>query len=130
MQWYLKAFKNYANFSGRARRKEYWLFQLFNGIIALLLYLPVLSSLPAVMAGEGTTGIASLFMTLYIIYLLAVILPSLAVTVRRLHDTGKSGWSILLGLIPLVGGIIVLVFVCTDSQPGQNSYGENPKVAA
>ncbi|MNW62078.1 Inner membrane protein YhaI [compost metagenome] len=106
------------------------MFQLFNGIIALLLYLPVLSSLPSVMAGEGTTGIASLFMTLYIIYLLAVILPSLAVTVRRLHDTGKSGWSILLGLIPLVGGIIVLVFVCTDSQPGQNSYGENPKVAA
>ncbi|MNO14862.1 Inner membrane protein YhaH [compost metagenome] len=130
MQWYLKAFKNYVNFSGRARRKEYWLFQLFNGIIALILYLPILASLPAVMAGEGPSGVASLFTTFFFLFGLAVFLPNLAVTVRRLHDTGKSGWSILIGLIPLVGNIIVLVFLFSDSQPGQNSYGENPKVAA
>jgi uncharacterized membrane protein YhaH (DUF805 family) len=101
------AFKNYANFDGRARRSEYWYFALFNLLVSLCLVF------------------ISPF--LYLFYLLAIIIPSIAVLVRRLHDIGKSGWMYFVGLIPLVGGIWLLVLLCTDSQVGDNEYGANPK---
>jgi uncharacterized membrane protein YhaH (DUF805 family) len=103
----------YADFSGRARRSEYWFWTLA----------VVLGYLVAVILA----AIAKPFLYLAFLAYLAILLPSLAVAVRRLHDTGKSGWLILLGLIPLVGGIILLVFTVSDSTPGDNQYGPNPK---
>ena len=94
-------FKNYANFSGRARRSEYWWFCLLNFILGII---PIVN----------------------IIWALIVLLPSLAVCVRRLHDTGRSGWWLLLALVPIVN-IVLIVFYLSDSQPGANQYGENPK---
>ncbi|MFB7864996.1 MULTISPECIES: DUF805 domain-containing protein [unclassified Streptomyces] len=114
MNWYLEAFKKYAVFSGRARRKEFWMFQLFNFIASI-----VTSVI------DGALGIQ----LISIIYLLAVLIPNLAISVRRLHDTGRSGWWILIGLIPLVGFIVLLVFYCTEGDQAQNEHGANPKLA-
>lgn len=113
MEWYLKVLTNYVGFQGRARRKEYWMFVLFNIIISI-----VLGIIEAII---GTNQV------LAFIYSLAILLPSLAVAFRRLHDTGKSGWWLLIGLIPLIGSIILLVFFCTDSDANDNQYGPNPK---
>lgn len=121
MQWYLTVFKKYADFSGRARRKEYWIFTLFNSII--ILFLALLSF--ALTAANSSLGIV--FMVIYCIYALAIIVPSLAVAVRRLHDTNRSGWFYLIGFIPVVGGIILLVFFCLDGNPDTNQYGPSPK---
>jgi uncharacterized membrane protein YhaH (DUF805 family) len=100
-------------FSGRARRKEYWLFTLFNIVIVIVL--------AALDMAIGTGGI------LAGLYELAILIPALAVTVRRLHDTGRSGWFILIGIIPIVGAIVLLVFAVQDSHSGDNAYGPNPK---
>jgi uncharacterized membrane protein YhaH (DUF805 family) len=105
-------FGKYVDFSGRARRSEYWWFALFSAILGIVV---------------GIIDAAIHTPILQIIVGLALLLPSLAVGVRRLHDTGKSGWLILLGIIPLVGAIILLVFFCQDSQPGQNAHGAAPK---
>jgi uncharacterized membrane protein YhaH (DUF805 family) len=121
MNWYLMVLKKYAQFEGRSRRKELWMFTLFNCLFSWPLYILGL------VFHENALG--SIFLGLYFIYALAVLVPCLAVGVRRLHDTGKSGWMILLVLIPLVGGIIVLVFMVLDSDPGVNKYGPNPKLA-
>ncbi|MBY8889377.1 DUF805 domain-containing protein [Streptomyces sp. PTM05] len=117
MQWYLQALRSYADFSGRARRKEYWLFALFNFLILAVLY------------GVGL-AVAKPIAILGVVYELGVLVPSLAVIWRRLHDTGRSGGWFFISLVPLVGGIILLVFVCSDSQAGANQYGPNPKEAA
>ncbi|MDE2483270.1 MAG: DUF805 domain-containing protein [bacterium] len=124
MHWYLTALRKYAVFSGRARRSEYWYFGIFNvlAIIALAIVGFVLGSL----AGSTDTG-ENLATILYEIYIVAVFLPSLAVSVRRLHDTGRSGWWILLSLVPFAG-IVLLIFYCLDSDPGPNRYGQNPKI--
>jgi len=117
MNWYLKALRQYADFSGRATRQEFWMFVLFNIIFS------VFSTLIDYSLGTGFEGggiISS-------IYSLAVLIPSLAVTVRRLHDIGKSGWNILLGLIPLIGFIILIVYYATDSEFGDNKWGPDPK---
>ena|SRR5436190_8398191 len=117
MNWYLEVLKKYAVFNGRARRKEFWMFFLFNLIVAVILV--------AVEVGVfGGPGI------LYGLYALAVLLPGLGVTIRRLHDTGRTGWWVLVYLIPIVGPIVMLVFMVLDSQPGDNEYGPNPKGAA
>ena len=121
MNWYLAVLKKYAVFSGRARRKEYWFFTLFNAIIYFVL---IFIGGMAGIASESGTGVLS------VIYLLAVLIPALAVTVRRLHDTNRSGWWILISLVPLIGGIVLLVFMVQDSQPGENKYGSNPKAVA
>lgn len=114
MEWYLKVLKNYVGFQGRARRKEYWMFFLFNFIIVL-----VLSVLQIILRIH--------YSILTDLYSLAVLLPSLAVSVRRLHDTGKSGWWILIGVIPIIGDIILLIFYCLDGDANENKYGPNPK---
>jgi uncharacterized membrane protein YhaH (DUF805 family) len=116
VNWYIKVLKQYADFSGRARRMEYWMFVLVNTIIAFVLYLP------AIVTGD------LIWATLYYVYALAVLIPSLAVAVRRLHDTGRSGWWILIGLVPIVGTIVLLVFMVTDSEQRTNQYGPRPEL--
>ena len=118
MYWYLRVIKNYAVFSGRARRKEYWMFTLFNIIFIILVSL--LDSILFKTAFDG-------FGPLYVIYFLAIFIPGLAVGIRRLHDVGKSGWWIFIILIPLIGAVWLLVLLLLDSQPGENKYGPNPK---
>lgn len=115
MEWYIKALKNYVGFEGRARRREYWYFTLCNVLVAL-----ALAVIDSLMDSSLLTAL----------YSLAVLLPGLAVTVRRLHDTGRTGWWLLVGLVPLVGGIVLLVFVLLDSEPGTNRYGQSPKQVA
>lgn len=113
MHWYLEALKKYAVFEGRARRREYWFFVLFNLIISF-----VLGFIEGLVGGPGVLGA---------IYALAVLIPGIAVAVRRLHDTGRSGWWLLIALVPIVGFIVLLVFMVQDGTPGPNQYGPNPK---
>ena len=122
MNWYLKVLKQYADFNGRARRKEYWMFVLFYMIFAI-----------AAMVLDNVLGLAMKgigYGPLYGLYLLAMIIPSIAVGVRRLHDVGKSGWMMFIVLIPLIGAIWLIVLMVTDSKPGENQYGANPKEIA
>jgi len=121
MNWYVEVLKKYAVFSGRSRRKEYWFFVLFNIIASIVLAM--------VDSATGSFNPETGMGTLGTIYALAVLLPSLAVSVRRLHDTGRSGWWLLLGLVPVIGAIVLLVFMVQDSKPGENEYGANPKGA-
>jgi uncharacterized membrane protein YhaH (DUF805 family) len=125
MNWYLAVWKKYAVFAGRARRKEYWHFWLFNILITL-----VLGIITTVMGfvSQGTS-LGLIGSGLLCVYGLAVLIPGIAVSVRRLHDTGKSGWWLLIGLVPFVGGIVLLVFMVQDSQRDANQYGLNPKMA-
>lgn len=116
MNWYLDVLKKYAVFSGRARRKEYWMFILFNLIVSIVLAVADLSL--------GSP------LVLYYIYSLAVLLPSLAVSVRRLHDTDRSGWWMLLMFLPIVGPIVLFIFFLFDSSPQENKHGANPKAVA
>lgn len=113
MNWYIAVLKKYAVFTGRARRKEFWMFVLINLIISV-----VLSFAEIALGGPGIMSI---------IYSLAVLLPGIGVSIRRLHDTNRSGWWLLIGLIPLVGLIIMIIFMVQDSQAGENQYGPNPK---
>jgi uncharacterized membrane protein YhaH (DUF805 family) len=119
MNWYLKVLKQYADFSGRARRQEYWMFALFNMIFTIVAMI-LDNVLGIAMEGVG-------YGPIYILYVLAVFIPGLAVAVRRLHDVGKSGWMLLIALIPLVGAIWLLVLLFTDSQKESNKWGQNPK---
>ncbi len=121
MSWYIAVLKKYAVFSGRARRKEFWMFVLFNVIFALVA--AVLDNILGIAIKNVGYG------PIYIVYALAVLVPALAVAVRRLHDVNWSGWYILLGLIPVVGAIILIVKYCTAGTPGDNKYGPNPKSA-
>ncbi len=119
MSWYLEALKKYVVFSGRARRKEYWFFFLFNLIIVFIL--GKVDSLIGSFDAETEIGLFSG------IYMLAILLPIIAVTVRRLHDTDRSGWWVLFALVPVVGPIVLFVFMMLDSQAGENRFGSNPK---
>lgn len=119
MKYYLGALKKYAVFSGRSRRSEYWFFVLFNVIFGI-----ILSILDAIVFGSNGVGV------FYLIYALAVMLPSIGVSVRRLHDTNRSGWWLLIAFIPIIGAIVLLVFTVQDSTPGDNKFGENPKLAS
>jgi len=122
MNWYLEVLKKYAVFSGRARRKEYWYFSLFNLLITIVL--AVIDGMTGTLIAEANIGL------LGGIYALAILIPLLAVSVRRLHDTDRSGWWLLIALIPLIGVIVILVFMVQDSKPNENQYGSNPKGAA
>ncbi|WP_240136940.1 DUF805 domain-containing protein [Streptomyces sp. MUM 178J] len=112
MDWYLAVLKNYAGFGGRARRKEYWMFTLFNIIAVVLL---------------AIIGALIESMVPYVLYYIAILVPMIAVTVRRLHDTGRSAWWLLMYFVPLVGAIVMLVFMATEGQAAENKYGPNPK---
>ena len=114
MSWYLMVLKKYVVFGERARRKEFWYFALISFIISVIL------SLIDTAIGMNVLGS---------IYGLAVLLPSIAVGARRLHDTGRTGWWLLIGFIPLVGTIILIIFFAIDSQPGENKYGPSSKDA-
>lgn len=118
MEWYQHALKKYSTFDGRATRKEYWYFALFNTVVAMVLF--VVGELLA-------TGLGSV---LYLLYLLGTLSPSLAVSVRRLHDIGRSGWWLLVAFVPLVGSVVLLVFLLTASAPATNEYGPEPELAA
>jgi uncharacterized membrane protein YhaH (DUF805 family) len=119
MYWYFEALRKYADFSGRARRREYWVFTLISA--ALNIGLVVADVLIGTYDEESGFGLLSA------IYALAFFLPSLAVTVRRLHDTDRSGWWMLIYFAPCVGGIVLLLFLVSDSTPGENRYGPSPK---
>ncbi|MEZ4714371.1 MAG: DUF805 domain-containing protein [Caldilineaceae bacterium] len=118
MNWYLEVLKKYAVFSGRARRAEYWYFVLFNVIVSI-----VLAVIDIILGTGGDTGVG----ILGALYSLAVMLPGLGVSVRRLHDIGRSGWWLLLGIIPIIGGLILLYWAIQDSESGANQYGPYPK---
>jgi uncharacterized membrane protein YhaH (DUF805 family) len=105
----------YIGFSGRARRSEYWYWVLAAGIVGLVLFILGLA--------------AKIFLVLYYIWALAILLPNIGVLMRRLHDTDRSGWWIFIGIIPIVGAIVLIVFTCQDSTPGDNRYGPSPKHA-
>lgn len=112
-------FSKYATFTGRARRSEYWWFYLF--YVVVLIAAVVLDNL------LNITFDYSFYGPIYCIAGLVFVLPFLAVSIRRLHDIGKSGWNILWGIIPIIGFIVLLVWAVTDSQTGSNKYGESPK---
>ena len=113
MNWYFEVLKKYAVFDGRAHRTEFWLFFLFSLMISFFLGVIV--------------GLVESLWFITTLYALAVLIPGLAVSVRRLHDTNRSGWWILTGLVPILGWIALLIFYVEDSQPGANQYGPNPK---
>ena len=119
MNTYLQAFKNYADFSGRATRREYWVFYIFN--LALTVIAAMLDNVFEIAWGELGYG------PIYTLYALGVLIPSLAVTVRRLHDVGKSGWMILVALIPLVGPIWLIVLLAMAGDSSENEYGPVPE---
>lgn len=113
MHWYLDVLKNYTGFSGRARRTELWMFWLINfGIAIALTIIESILGFPGVLSG---------------LYNLAVLLPSIAVGMRRLHDTDRSGWWLLIALVPFVGAIVLLIFFCLEGTSGDNQYGPDPK---
>ncbi|MCL5016511.1 MAG: DUF805 domain-containing protein [Patescibacteria group bacterium] len=119
MNYYFEVWKKYALFSGRARRAEYWYFALFNIIAYIALW--IIDALISNASAQGNFYFLTLF------YDLAVILPSFAVGSRRLHDTGRSAWWLLIGLVPIAGAIVLIIFFLGDSQSGSNQYGPNPK---
>ena len=119
MNWYLEALRKYAVFDGRARRMEYWMFVLINCLIVVVL--SVVDTVVGLFSLGNSVG------ALTGLYWLVVLVPSVAVTVRRLHDTDRSGWWALLALLPLLGTIVLFVFCVLDGTPGANRFGENPK---
>ena len=122
MNWYLKVLKQYFDFRGRARRREYWMFTLINTLVTAGLALADLLLFGANFeTGEG--------IILYPIYALLVFIPSLAVAIRRLHDTGRRGWYLFTFFVPILGPFIVIYYLVVDSEAEANRWGENPKKA-
>lgn len=124
MEWMLMPLRRYAEFSGRSRRKEYWMFIL--GVIIVYIVVALLTGGLTASATNPET-VSGLFSIPIVVLALALIIPSLAVQVRRFHDQDKSGWFVLLGLIPFVGGLVVLVFMCLEGTRGPNRFGPDPK---
>ena len=121
MSWFFAALRKYAVFGGRSRRKEYWYFVLFSSIITVLLF---------IVDGAIGTSDSSLDLGLLSgIFSLAILIPSIAVSVRRLHDIDRTGWWFLISFVPVIGTIVLLVFAVQDGTPGTNRYGSNPKTA-
>jgi uncharacterized membrane protein YhaH (DUF805 family) len=114
MSWYLAVLKNYIGFSGRARRKEYWMFVLFHVVAIFLVTL-----LDRALSAEQP------YLTM--VYVAATLLPAIAVVVRRLHDTERPGWWYFISFVPLIGPIVLLVFTASEGNAGPNRYGEDPK---
>ena len=121
MNWYLKVLSKYAVLSGRARRTEFWMFTLISTIISM-----VLGALDSFFGNSPFSGPGS-FSPISNLYSLAVFIPSIAVSIRRLQDTGRSGWWLLLIFIPIIGWIMLIIFYAQDSESGENRFGPNPK---
>lgn len=129
LDWMLMPYKRYADFSGRSQRKEYWMFVLFFVIVYAICFALMFSGGYS-MAPDGTGSMGALGMVgvgLLAIFALGSFIPALAVQVRRFHDQDKSGWFVLLNLIPYVGGLVVLVFMCLEGTKGPNRFGPDPK---
>ena len=124
MAWYLLAWQRATDFSGRSRRTEYWMFQLFNVLVGLALGLVAF----AVGATSSEQDGLKVFTICVGIFGLVSFIPALSITIRRLHDTGRSGWWYLIAFVPLIGVLILFVFTLLDSDPDRNEYGPNPKV--
>jgi uncharacterized membrane protein YhaH (DUF805 family) len=120
MNWWITCMQKYADFSGRARRTEYWMFSLFSFIFAIVAI--VLDNVLGTAVEDVGYGL------FYMVFGLAITIPSLAVLVRRLHDVGKSGWWMFISIIPLIGGIWLFILTVTEGDSGRNEYGENPKL--
>ncbi len=121
MQWFMTALQKWADFSSRARRREYWFFVLIYIVIYIVLtVIDMMVGLADPATGVGVLGG---------IFALAMLIPSISVGVRRLHDTNRSGWWLLIGFIPIIGALVLIVFFLLDSQPGDNRFGPNPKAA-
>lgn len=125
--------RKYADFTGRARRSEFWLFALFT-VIVQIVFSAILSAVggSAMMVGDpaaamGASGVAGIVLLAYLAAMLALLIPSLAVAFRRLHDTGRTAWWLLIGLIPVLGALVLLVFYVLDGTPGPNRFGPDPK---
>lgn len=118
MKWYIKCFKLYATFKGRASRKEYWMFFLFNMIFSFIM---------GFLDGLTGWGIDGKFGVLTLVYAAIVYIPTLAVTVRRLHDIDKSGWNFFIGFIPVIGWIVLIVYLCMEGTVYVNTYGPQPQ---
>jgi uncharacterized membrane protein YhaH (DUF805 family) len=129
IDWVLEVFSKYATFDGRARRKEYWYWYLFNFIVSIFIaVVSLVINLPNGTETDNGIGWFGLFINIVvIIYSLGVFIPNLAVTVRRLHDTNRSGWWYFISMVPFIGGIILFIYLIEDSTPGDNQYGPNPK---
>lgn len=123
MNWYLKALRQYADFKGRARRKEFWVFYLCN-----LLVIVLIAFFAVFLSSTQETGLfpTTIFVLLGLYYL-AILIPTLAVTVRRLHDINNSGWMYFVSWIPFIGGIWLLILLCKEGTEGVNDYGDDPK---
>jgi uncharacterized membrane protein YhaH (DUF805 family) len=126
MDYMMMPLRRYADFTGRSRRKEYWMFTLFVLIVEIVLIAWIMAAASG--AEGGMTTMVTIPFVILSIFGLAIIIPLLAVTVRRLHDQDKSGWYYFIGFVPIVGPIVLLVFLCTDGTRGPNRYGEDPKV--
>ncbi len=130
MEWMILPYKRYADFSGRSRRKEYWMFAMFYAAVFLVLMFSALFSSFPIPEDSPTQEIGSVGITLFVllaVFALVSFIPALAVQVRRFHDQDKSGWLILLNFVPYIGGFVVLVFMCLEGTRGENSYGPDPK---
>ncbi len=130
MDWYLKVLKDYFKFSGRARRKEYWMFLLFHYLfLGLLLFLFIYSndSLSIIDEQYSDKETNFIFLQILVVYAIATFIPSLAVSSRRMHDLGKSGAWFFINLIPYIGGFWFLILTCMEGENKVNKYGENPK---
>ena len=130
MEWMLMPLRRYADFSGRSRRKEYWMFALFEVIV-----FTVVGLLAGMLLGFGDPAdpaagaLGGGMLIVFVLLALVFLIPGLAVTVRRFHDQDKSGWFVLLMLIPYLGGLVVLVFMCLEGTRGPNRYGADPKAS-
>lgn len=128
MNWYLKVLNQYADFNGRARRMEYWVFSLINSLI-MMIPIAIGFMITLIISNDYYYNQSPIIIGVIVavLYALATFIPSLAVTVRRLHDSDKSGFAYLFVLIPFVGGLILFILLLLDGSPGSNKYGQNPK---
>ena len=127
MDWMLMPLYRYAEFSGRSRRMEYWMFVLMQWLIAAAVCLLVILLYLTTSTESQMTAVLNPVLVLAGLFALVCFIPGIAVTIRRLHDTGRSGWNLLWGLLPFLGGFILLYFCVSDGDPGPNRFGEDPK---
>jgi uncharacterized membrane protein YhaH (DUF805 family) len=130
MNWFLKVLRHYADFQGRARRKEYWFFVLF--YVIFYACLAIVERVAGLHSADRVVGDTTVMGTGYLtlLYSLGLLIPNLAVAVRRLHDTDRSGWWVLISLVPIAGAIVMLVFTVQDGNTGPNRFGNDPKLEA